>query len=228
MTRLAKRKPICYIIPKLLVVLPRLYVMGLDTAVPAAMLAGKVVAPEDGLFPPLVFVGVSLLVRVAFALGCVAALLAAIFGFKMAVGRTKFLLAPPTGKHRPLPVSLGGQLGCAGARAGGLKWSGHCPSSEWLVANLANGVATAKAKALAYIGRFEGLVAKVAIDGPEYLWKSAIATRDVLGHAGEVFRHAPSVALVRTFCNLERWSVATEKTPVLLGTLTEGVWAAAS
>lgn len=97
MARLAQGNTVGDIVAQFFMVLPRLDVVRLNSADRAALLAGVIVSLVDRITPLAVLVGVALLIGVLLAFRCVAALLAAVFGFELPVSRVERFTAPLTG-----------------------------------------------------------------------------------------------------------------------------------
>jgi len=135
MARLAQSDAVRHIVAEDGVLLPRLDVMRLYSASASTLLAGVIVSFVDGITPLLVLVRITLFVCILLALGCVAAILAAIFRLQMAVGWMERIAAPMARNKRLWSIE-GVALFCAFARA---KSTVAPYVAEWLAAHGANG-----------------------------------------------------------------------------------------
>ena len=198
---LAQGNAVGYIVAQFLMVFPRLDVVCLNSADRAALLAGVIVSLVDRITPLAILIGIALLVDVLFALGCVAAILTAIFGFKLSVGWMKRFAAPLASDE--CLRSINGV-----ALIGALDRTKPAATSYIAERFTAHGASDSKAivafSCVWILGDkwFPALLA--------YAFGRLEQRRFAISHSSY---YTPACAILQA---LERWSVHTGKTPVLV------------
>ncbi len=200
--RLAESDTVGNIVSQFVMMLPRLYVVRLYAINYSALLAGVAISGVHGFAPLPIFVGVALFVGVWFALGGVAAFLAAIFGTEASASPIERCSTPLTGKRGSLSA-LARQFAPAPARASCDRLGAAKSPLEWFTADDTVGFMTGIAHALTWIRRLEYLPAYSAGNGSD-------------GYGRRMSTHTHIIARDVQFRNMERWSTATGKTPVLI------------
>jgi hypothetical protein len=229
-TGLAQSDAIGNVVAQIFVMFPRLNMMGLYLSCCATVLASVVVANVDSLTPLTVFVAIALLVAVWLTRCESFALSTAILGFEFSACGEKLLeamsarqfLSGTTSGRQLTAARLGTRsdyLACAKAPS---KWS----ATDDTLCAMAGG-----AVSLARVIGFELTSAQITQDQTDGDWRDCpfaagvfyaelCAAFDLLCTFGKraLFAccHMVIVPQYAVFCNLERWSVATGKTPIKL------------